>query len=68
MPLAAGLRRGRYLVLVDTEGLRHAVRIGSVLAASDADSNQDLTALQLPGGRCVLVRCSLDDLLDWLAG
>jgi hypothetical protein len=67
MQIAVGARIGAYLVLVDTEGLRHAVRVGSVLAASDADSNQDLTVLQLPAGRCILVRVSLEHVLAWLA-
>jgi hypothetical protein len=67
MPVAGGTRVGQYLLLVDTEGLRHAVRIGSVLAASDADLHQDLTVLHLPGSRSILVRISLDRMLEWLA-
>ncbi len=64
---APGRRLGGYLLLVDTDGLRHAVRLGSVLAASDADPSQDMTLLQLPGARTLLLPQSLDQVLRWLA-
>jgi len=41
-----GMRVGAFVILTDDEGLRHAVRLGSVLALSDADSCQDTAILQ----------------------
>ena len=60
-----GMRTGAFIVFTDDEGLRHAVRLGTVLALSDADSAQDATVMQLPGGRCVLIRAPLDEVLLW---
>lgn len=44
-----GVRVGHFIVMTDQDGLRHAVKLGSVLAASDRDECQDETVLQLPG-------------------
>ncbi len=66
--IISGGRVGRhFILLVDEEGLRHAVRHGSVLALSDADGDQDTTVAQLPGGRAVTIRASLDEVLAWLS-
>ncbi|MFC5357082.1 hypothetical protein ACFPMG_18890 [Azospirillum himalayense] len=63
-----GVRVGRFIVMTDEDGLRHAVKLGTVLAVSDRDECQDETVLQLPGGRAVTVRASLDEVLTWLDG
>ena len=60
-----GMRVGAFVVLTDDEGLRHAVRLGSVLALSDADSCQDTAIMQMPGGRTVLIRAPLEEVLRW---
>ena len=62
-----GERRGPMLVLKDAEGLRHAVRVTAVIAASDIDESHDATLLQLPNGRYVVVRVALDDVLGWFS-
>lgn len=63
--LASGQRVGAFVVFADENGLRHAVRLGSVLALSDGDERQDTTVMQLPGGRAVLIQVPLDEVLDW---
>lgn len=64
---APGARVGAFLVFVDGDGLRHAVRLGSVLALSDGDETQDATILQLPGGRAIRVLAPLDEVLGWFS-
>ena len=54
-----------FLVFTDPDGVRHAVRLSSVLALSDLDQTQDATLLQLPGRRGVAVRTTLDGVLVW---
>ena len=63
----SGERRGPMLVFNDAEGLRHAVRVTAVIAASDLDESRDATLLQLPDGRYVVVRERLDEILGWFA-
>lgn len=60
-----GTRMGAFVLFVDDEGLRHAVRLGSVLALSDADNCQDTTIMQMPGNRSVLIRASLEKVISW---
>jgi hypothetical protein len=59
-------RTGRYLLLRDRDGLRHAIRSGSILAISDADGSEGLTVILLPGGRILVVPIPLDEILGWL--
>lgn len=63
--LASGRRVGAFVVFVDENGVRYAVRFGSVLALSDGDDRRDTTVLQLPGGRAVLIQAPLDEVLGW---
>ena len=60
-----GMRVGAFVVLTDDEGLRQAIRLGSVLALSDADNCQDTAVMQLPGGRTVLIYAPLEEVLRW---
>lgn len=60
-----GGRVGAFVVVIDGDGLRHAVRLGSVLALSDGDEAQDTTVMQLPGGRAVRVLAPLEEVLGW---
>jgi len=65
IPPVAGQRVGAFVVFADDEGVRYAVRIGSILALSDADNCQDATIMQLPGGRALLIRATLEEVLAW---
>jgi hypothetical protein len=62
-----GYRVGSYLVLVDTEGLRHAVRVTSILSVSDADLCQD-TAVVVAAGRQIIVPASWETVMGWIDG
>jgi hypothetical protein len=61
--LASGQRIGAFVVFIDENGLRCAVRLGSVLALSDGDERQDTTMMQQPGGRTALLQASLEEVL-----
>jgi len=63
--LLTGERVGGFLLFVDQDGLRHAVRVNTVLALSDGDTGQDTTVLVLSGGRAVVVQLPLDKALSW---
>lgn len=63
--VSTGLRHGPFVVFRDEDDLRHAVRLGSVMGLSDADTCQSATIMQLPGGRVVLIRADLDEVLKW---
>lgn len=63
--LASGQRVGAFVVFSDENGVRCAVRLGSVLALSDGDERQDTTVMQLPGGRAVLIQAPLEEVLRW---
>jgi hypothetical protein len=66
MTLVAGERLGAFIVLRDEDGGRHAIRLGAVLAVSDADCDQGSTVLQLAGNRNVLILAPMDEVLRWL--
>ncbi len=53
-------RVGAFVVPVDGDGLRYAVRLGPVLALGDADRAQDTMVMQVPGGRAVRVLAPLE--------
>jgi hypothetical protein len=63
--LVSGERIGSFVVFVDEDGLRHAVRCAAVLALSDADGDGNDTIMQLPGGRAVTIRRPVLDVLGW---
>ncbi len=65
MDLEEGQRVGRFLVLRDVEGQRHAVAIGAVSALGETDHG---VILLLPGGRLIQVPQSMECMLGWLAG
>lgn len=60
-----GQRIGGYLLLTDTEGLRHLARISSVSLASETDPCGDELCLVI-SGRPVRVLASLDEYLEWI--
>lgn len=58
-------RVGAFVLFADDNGVRYAVRLGSILALSDGDETRESTVLQMPGGRAVLVPASLEEVLEW---
>ena len=63
--LEDGERVGRYLVIRDVNGRRHAIGAGAVQAVSEADSG---AMLVMPGGKLLEVPWSLERVLAWLDG
>jgi len=59
-----GTRRGSFLLLVDANGQRHAVRIGSIQGLHDSDESQSQTIVVLPGNRMAIVPRPLEQVLD----
>ncbi|HEY8614548.1 MAG TPA: hypothetical protein VIL69_25070 [Roseomonas sp.] len=64
--LSEGTRIGRYLVLRDVDGRRHALSAGAVHAACEEDDGE--TVLFLPSGRALRIDVPLAILLGWLDG
>ncbi len=67
MTLVSAERIGAFILFRDEDGLRHAVRLGAVMAASDADCDQGATVVHLTGNRTVLVASGLDEVLRWFS-
>ena len=67
MAMTAAERVGGFVVFRDEEGMRHAVRLGAVMAASDADCDHGATVVHLTGNRTVLVASDLDEVLGWFS-
>ena len=65
--LITGDRFGQFLVLVDSDGRRHAVRQTSILGLHDGDESQTSTLVTLPGGKKALVEVPLEQVLGWLS-
>lgn len=63
--LQEGQRVGRFLVVRDIEGQRHAVSLSAVTALGETD---DGVLLLLPGGRLIHVPQPLERMLQWLGG
>ncbi len=59
-----GERCGRYVVVRDADGRRHALAATAVSAICEADDGG--CVLLLPGGRLVRLEGSLDTVLGWL--
>lgn len=62
--MTPGQRIGRYVLLVDSDGMRHAIAISAALALCELDGGG--TVLMLPGGKMVRLEADLDDVLLWL--
>ena len=65
--IVSGHRVGPFIVICDTEGLRHSIRTNSVLAISDADDQQVTTRLLLYGGQKILILLPFDEVLLWFS-
>ena len=61
-----GTRVGRYLLLRDVDGRRHALLATAVHAASQEEDGD--TMLLLPGGRALRVSVPFANVLGWLEG
>ncbi len=62
-----GRRVGAFVLFADDDGLRHAIRLHGVLALSDANEVHDTTMMLMPGGRVVMIREPLDEVLGWFS-
>ncbi|MFC7738645.1 hypothetical protein ACFQX4_23210 [Roseomonas sp. GCM10028921] len=60
--LTDGTRIGRFVILRDVDGVRHAVSSGGVQAMGDLDGD---TLVHLSGARTLRVPHSLATLLSW---
>ena len=58
-------RVGSFVLIVDDNGVRFAVKLGAILALSDGDESRETTVMQMPGGRAVLIRTPLEEVLGW---
>ena len=65
--LLSATRMGPFVLLLDEDGLRHAVKLSAVQVLSDADTETNSTAIQLTGNRVAVVRHPLDEVLSWFA-
>ena len=63
--MLTGRRVGPFVIFVDGDCRRHAVRLASVLALSDGDEQQETSIMQLPGGRAVRICAPLEEVLSW---
>ena len=64
--LPDGTRVGRYVLLRDVDGQRHALSRTAIHAASEGEDGD--TVLFLPGGKALRVGAPLAIVLDWLEG
>jgi hypothetical protein len=62
-----GRRTVPFVLLLDEDGLRHAVKLSAVQVLSDADGETNSTAIQLTGNRVAVIRRPLDEVLSWFA-
>lgn len=60
-----GERRGRFVMIRDSDGRLHALSATSVsVVCEDADGG---CLLLIPGGRMIRSERALEEILDWLA-
>ncbi|WP_458098258.1 hypothetical protein [Roseomonas sp. WA12] len=64
--LTEGERRGRFVIVRDVDGRRHALAATAVVAISE-DGDGDVLLL-LPGGRALRLAVPLPSVLGWLDG
>lgn len=62
-----GQRTGPFVLLLDEDGLRHAVKLSAIQVLSDADGDANSTAMQFTGNRVAVIRRPLDEVLSWFA-
>lgn len=62
-----GERCGPFVLLRDVQGRRHALRGNAIVGMSETDEIADETVLTIQGGRSLIVRASLDEVIAWFA-
>lgn len=65
-PESDGRRVGRFVLVRDVDGRRHAISATAVAAVSDDGCDGSL--LLLPGGRLVRVEAAVEVVVEWLSG
>ncbi len=65
--IASGSHLGGFVLLTDADGIRHALRLGAVLALSDGDPCHDSTMVQMPAGRTLLIHTPLEKVITWFS-
>ncbi len=58
-------RMGPFVPLIDNDGVRHAIRLGAVVALCDANACGDTTVMLMAGGRVLLVPSPTDTVMPW---
>jgi len=67
MNVKSGNRIGIFLLLIDQDGCRHAIRLNSIVSFHDQDPCADTTVLALSGGRNIIVPASFDEVAYWIS-
>jgi hypothetical protein len=60
-----GRRVGRYIVVVDEDGMRHAVAVSAALAATELETGG--TLVLVTGGRLITIDAGFEEVLGWLS-
>lgn len=63
--MISGTRAGRYVILHDVDGQRHAIALSAALALCEVEGGG--TVLLLPGGRLLRLDAALEEVLAWLS-
>jgi len=66
LDIRSGARVAGFLILVDGDGRRYALRLNAILGLQDVDECADQTLVTITGGRSFIVPKSLDPVLGWL--
>ncbi len=61
------VRAGAHIVFRDIGGLRHLVRVASIICISDTDETMSESVVQLPGGRLIVVAMPFEPLATMVA-
>lgn len=67
LDIRSGARVAGFVVLVNGEGRRYALRLNAILGLQDVDECADQTLVTITGGHSFVVPKSLDQVLGWLS-
>lgn len=62
--MESGLRIGRFVIVRDADGLRHAIALSAAIAVCELVEGG--CVLLIPGGRLVRLDAGLEEVLEWL--